>query len=311
MSQPYLRRRALDNSHWYMGHLASALATTADSGGILAISDITLRGDTAPPAYCLAHEEEALFILDGRFEGWAGGTRLSGEPGDLLYLPKGQPHAWSAQPGADGATARALAIAVPGTLANLYARCSEPAQSLTLPDPDPQKLQEVAAQMRAGAEEFGITWMPSGYTPAALSDPAPPLPCLPLLGEQFRPLAVAAQTNGAFTAMEWLSPAQSGLPKHLHQDADEVFYILEGAVAITAGDDFSVVATPGDFVFLPKGLAHTHRATGGQPSRAFQLLTPGGIEAGLAEVAALAPEETTPQRLAECAARANLILFPD
>ena len=53
-----------------------------------------------------------------------------------------------------------------------------------------------------------------------------------------------------FSAMEWLSPAQSGLPKHLHHDADEVFYILEGAVAITAGDDFSVVATPGDFVFL-------------------------------------------------------------
>ena len=43
----------------------------------------------------------------------------------------------------------------------------------------------------------------------------------------------------------------------------------------------------------------------------YQLLTPGGIEAGLAEVAALAPEELTPQRLAECAARANLTLLPD
>ena len=137
------------------------------------------------------------------------------------------------------------------------------------------------------------------------------LSSLAVLGEGFAPLALAAETGGALTIMLWTSPAGSQLPKHLHQDADEAFFVLEGQLAITAGEDFAVVAQPGDFIFLPKGVAHTHRATGGQPARAFQVLTPGGVENGLAEVAALTPEEVTPQRIGEIAARANMILLPD
>jgi quercetin dioxygenase-like cupin family protein len=137
------------------------------------------------------------------------------------------------------------------------------------------------------------------------------LTSLVVLGEGFSPLATAAETGGALTVMLWTSPEGSQLPKHLHQDADEAFFVLEGQLAITVGESFSVVALPGDFVFLPKGIAHSHRATGGQVARAFQILTPGGVEVGLAEVATLSPEEATPQRLAECAARANLLLLPE
>lgn len=86
------------------------------------------------------------------------------------------------------------------------------------------------------------------------------LSSLAVLGEGFAPLALAG----------------SQLPKHLHQDADEAFFVLEG-----------------------------------QPARAFQVLTPGGVENGLAEVVALTPEEVTPQRIGEIAARANMILLPD
>jgi len=314
MIRPYLRRRSRENSYWYMGHLSSALVTGDDTGGALALFDVTIRAGMEPPAHVHSREEEAIFVLDGRIDGWSGNTRLSAGPGELVNLPNQKPHGWKLTPGSDGQTGRGLVLVVPGAMEAFFRRFSEPAPTLTLPDVHENayaaKMQESLPQMIADAAEFGIQWMPPDYVPALRDTPNEAHPCLDVLGERFRPLAVSAETAGAFTAFEWTSPAQSILPYHLHREADEVFYVLEGEIAITAGEDFAVVAQPGDCVFLPKGMPHTHRATGGRPSRAFQILTPGGVETALAEVAALSPEEVTPERLAIIAERGGVQLLP-
>ncbi|MGC4047465.1 MAG: cupin domain-containing protein [Armatimonas sp.] len=314
MSRPYVRRRAQDNSWWYMGHLSTVLAMPEDTDGSMGVFDVTIRAGMEPPPHVHSREVEAIFLLDGYLEGFAGNQRLCAGPGELVNLPMNQPHGWKITAGNDGVSARGLVIAVPGAFGHYFRRFSEPCEKLALPDVNNNayqaKMQADIGGMIADAAEFGIEWMPPGYMPPTLQTlPARPA-CLNVLGEQFQPLALSGETGGHYAAMIWTSPAQSQLPCHRHEDADEAFYVLEGRIAIQTEDDFWVIAEPGDFVFLPRGVAHRHNAAGGAPARAFQLLTPGGVEGGLAEVAALPPQEINFPALAEIAERYRLTLLP-
>jgi len=315
MILPYLRRRTLAHSHWYMGHLSSGLATHDDTGGALTVLEVNMRPGMEPPAHVHSREAEAIFVLDGGIEGWAGNRRISAGPGEIANLPNGEPHGWKVTAGADGKSIRGLLILAPSGLESFFERYSVPAQSLELPEVDVNQyaidMQQNVGKMIADGAEFGIQWMPPDYTPALDDAPVFAKPCLHVLGEHFEPLALAVETGGSFTAMIWHSPVESQMPKHRHNTADEAFYVLDGEVAITAGERFSVIARPGDFVFLPKGLPHTHRSHGGKPSRALQIVTPGGVETALAEVAALAPHEITIERLMEIAERGQITLLPE
>src|SRR6266436_2803971 len=66
-------------------------------------------------------------------------------------------------------------------------------------------------------------------------------------------------------------------PPHIHRTRDESFYILEGTFDFSlAGQAFTAGA--GAFVYLPKGVVHTHRAGGGAPARALVIQSPAGVE---------------------------------
>jgi mannose-6-phosphate isomerase-like protein (cupin superfamily) len=86
--------------------------------------------------------------------------------------------------------------------------------------------------------------------------------------------ATAAATAGALTVME--SVVRQGPPRHVHAHEDECFYVLEGTVTGTCGDE-AFEAGPRSFVFLPRGLAHTFRAAEGE-ARVLLIAVPGGIE---------------------------------
>jgi quercetin dioxygenase-like cupin family protein len=92
--------------------------------------------------------------------------------------------------------------------------------------------------------------------------------------------ATAAATAGALTVME--SVVGQGPPRHVHTYEDECFYVLEGTVTGTCGDE-AFEAGPGSFVFLPRGLAHTFRAADGE-ARVLLIAVPGGIEHYFGEI---------------------------
>ena len=84
-------------------------------------------------------------------------------------------------------------------------------------------------------------------------------------------------TNGAFVAAELTAGPEIAPPPHIHRNADESFYVLDGTFEFSlAGQQFT--AGPGSFVYLPKGVVHTHRAGGGKPARALVIQTPAGVE---------------------------------
>lgn len=51
-------------------------------------------------------------------------------------------------------------------------------------------------------------------------------------------------------------------PLHLHEHEDEAFYLLAGAMRFRCGaEEFE--AGPGDYVFVPRGVAHAFKVAGG------------------------------------------------
>jgi mannose-6-phosphate isomerase-like protein (cupin superfamily) len=92
--------------------------------------------------------------------------------------------------------------------------------------------------------------------------------------------ATAVTTGGALTVTE--SVVRQGPPRHVHTHEDECFYVLEGTVAGTCGDE-AFEAGPRSFVFLPRGLAHAFRAAEGE-ARVLLIAVPGGIEHYFGEI---------------------------
>ena len=60
-------------------------------------------------------------------------------------------------------------------------------------------------------------------------------------------------TGGMFTCIE--SRTSGGAPRHVHTREDEYFYVVEGTLTVTVGDEISLVEK-GGFVFLPRNITH-------------------------------------------------------
>jgi mannose-6-phosphate isomerase-like protein (cupin superfamily) len=62
-------------------------------------------------------------------------------------------------------------------------------------------------------------------------------------------------------------------PKHLHANANEIQYILEGTGTIWLGDK-EVTVKPGDLVIIPKGTPHAGTKPNGRTIKAIAIKTP-------------------------------------
>ncbi|MCA0870611.1 cupin domain-containing protein [Seohaeicola saemankumensis] len=96
-------------------------------------------------------------------------------------------------------------------------------------------------------------------------------------GTHYRTLLATADTGGAISVVDSVSPPGFGPPRHIHADADETFVLLSGEAEFWL-DGESFVRTVGQAVFVPRGKEHTFRVIGDQPSRHLVILTPGGFE---------------------------------
>lgn len=104
------------------------------------------------------------------------------------------------------------------------------------------------------------------------------------LGTEYLTLLTTADSNGAMSITDSVSPRDSGPPRHIHHDADEVFVLLSGDCTFWLnGETFD--RGPGSAVFVPRGTEHTFRVSSDIPCRHLVILTPGGFEGFFAEMA--------------------------
>ena len=101
--------------------------------------------------------------------------------------------------------------------------------------------------------------------------------------------ATAEGTGGAYGLVEARAPAGFGTPLHVHHREDEGFWVLDGRLTVTCGEQ-TFSAEPGSFTFLPRDIPHGFVVEGDGPARILSMCAPGGLERFF--VAAGRPAET-------------------
>jgi mannose-6-phosphate isomerase-like protein (cupin superfamily) len=102
--------------------------------------------------------------------------------------------------------------------------------------------------------------------------------------------ATREETAGAVGVFEATSPPGFGPPRHIHHDADELFYVLSGEFQFLVGEQL-FHARPGAFVYVPRGTVHAPKVVGAGPGRCLAAFVPGGQEHAFEEFARLAAAE--------------------
>jgi quercetin dioxygenase-like cupin family protein len=126
-------------ARWWGEGLAVIKATGADTGGRIAIIEITEPPGAVAPKHVHHNEDEGFWVLEGDVTFDVGGTTIAASAGDYAFGPRDIPHSYRVGP--DGC--RMLFIVTPAGFEELVRLISVPAQTRSLP-PSPQEPPDMA-----------------------------------------------------------------------------------------------------------------------------------------------------------------------
>lgn len=281
IQRPYVRRRSLDNSFQVMGHVFSFLADDQDTAGRFTLIEVTPFPGTEPPPHTRLQDDEGFYVLEGEMEHQIDGETTVARPGDFVLAPQGALRAFRFRT----PSARLLLLLSPGGAEEGLREIGRPAPSL-IPEFPQDGLPSPQRMMEAFAAHGVIFAMP----PADGAAP-PPLAANPALarraevgggrsfwsmGQLVTFLATGAETRGRFCLIESVVGRGRELPPHVHSWEDAAYYLLEGEALFHAGDEI-LPASPGNLIFIPRGIPHSMRLQTEQ-ARLLTLASPAGIE---------------------------------
>lgn len=120
----------------------------------------------------------------------------------------------------------------------------------------------------------------------------------------------------AFADIE-LTPGIPGPPPHFHDAADELYYVLDGAVQVLMEDEWYTVRR-GAHCLVPSGTIHSFQAVGSQPGRFVSIHAPGdamdalfldhGIPADEADAFRRSTSKEVVSRLARAASAHDMLI---
>jgi quercetin dioxygenase-like cupin family protein len=120
-------------------------------------------------------------------------------------------------------------------------------------------------------------------------------------------LADARATSGAFSVLQTQGePTGFGPPLHLHRDAAEAFYVLEGTYRMHV-EDRQELCVPGSFVYVPPNVVHTFTVVSEEPGKKLNLFSPAAMVGFFEQLAeAEANGTATPELLDEISERNHM-----
>src|SRR5439155_233946 len=104
--------------------------------------------------------------------------------------------------------------------------------------------------------------------------------------------ALSEETNGQFWALEGLADRRMAVPLHAHSREEEIWYVLEGEIAFTVGDQ-TQIGGPGAFVYIPRNTPHTFQIVS-ETARWFGLGISGHLDRWFFETGEPAQLHTLP-----------------
>lgn len=84
-------------------------------------------------------------------------------------------------------------------------------------------------------------------------------------------------TDGVFSAVELVTQPNQSVMVHVHDNEDELVYVVEGEIEVTLGDQ-KMTATSGILALLPRGIPHGFTNIGDKPSRVLDIILPGKFD---------------------------------
>lgn len=133
-------------------------------------------------------------------------------------------------------------------------------------------------------------------------------------GDRYTFLVTGEESGGSMFALDCIVGAGGGPPPHRHLEEDELFYVFDGTLSFTAGDETRTVSA-GESVFVPRRITHSYRNVGEADVRMIAVYTPAGMEGWFREVCtpaddpSAAPPPVTPElieRMLEAGPRYNV-----
>jgi mannose-6-phosphate isomerase-like protein (cupin superfamily) len=104
--------------------------------------------------------------------------------------------------------------------------------------------------------------------------------------------ALGSETGGQLWALEGLADRSMAVPLHAHSREDELWYVIEGEIAFTVGDE-TRVGGPGAVVYIPRDVPHSFQVRSAT-ARWFGVGTPAGLDSWFFETGEPARELTLP-----------------
>lgn len=92
--------------------------------------------------------------------------------------------------------------------------------------------------------------------------------------------------NAPMTVMTMTVSSNQGAPDHISHKEDKVFQIMEGHLIFSVGGD-KINASPGERIFVGRGVAHSFSALNNEPAIMTMVSTPAKHDRFFAAMAAL------------------------
>lgn len=105
-------------------------------------------------------------------------------------------------------------------------------------------------------------------------------------GEQIVCKVKGEDTFGRFAIVEKVSPPKYEGPKYLHNETDNIVYVLKGKYELEIGEEV-YEAEQGDVVIIPRKTSYRFDNLLDEPSRMLAIITPSGVENFFAEASKL------------------------
>ncbi|PJF42905.1 MAG: cupin domain-containing protein [Phototrophicales bacterium] len=88
--------------------------------------------------------------------------------------------------------------------------------------------------------------------------------------------ALGEETNGQFWALVGLADNNMAIPLHAHSHEEEIWYVLEGEIHFTVGEE-TIVGKAGTFAYIPRNVPHTFNVVS-DTARWFGIGIPAGLD---------------------------------
>lgn len=230
--------------------------SSKDTAGKLSTFDYVGNQKAGPSLHSHLYQDEAFYVLDGKYIFQLGNEKQLLNAGDLIFLPRTIPHSW-VQISEKGHLYYFLQPA--GKMEEFFIRMTEMGANATAAERAQvgidSGIKNHGPSLSATDEHIISNSLSNGFVVRAGKSRLGETTWLN--GINRNDIKVSAKDTGSeLSIFEYNGKEKGGPPLHLHYHQDEVFYVSEGDYIFQCAEEKYKLGK-GDMIFLPREIPHT------------------------------------------------------